>query len=107
LPGASAQRRRPRCAVARAPSPCSWCPEQEAGLISKLFFFFTGGLIQKGSHKHLEQADLWTTHSQDEPAKLWEAFERDLKATATAQAPQVRLSGPVELHDMDGLFQRV
>ena len=66
-----------------APLSPEWCPEQQAGLASRLFFAYANGLVAKGAAKHLEQADLWTTAAADEPRVVWERFEAALAATAT------------------------
>jgi hypothetical protein len=41
-----------------------WCPEEEAGWLSRLFFAFANSLVSKGAKKHLEQQDLWDTAFQ-------------------------------------------
>ena len=66
-----------------------WCPEEQAGVLSKLFFFFANSLVRKGSQKHLEQSDLWDTAHEDEPQRLWSAFEQKLRSTASPTAPNV------------------
>eukprot|EP00775_Hariotina_reticulata_P001784 gene1784-2118_t len=68
--------------------PQRWCPEEEAGWLSRLFFAFANSLVSKGAKKHLEQQDLWDTAFQDDPARLWVNFEHHMQQTATPTAPQ-------------------
>ncbi|KAI8472507.1 MAG: hypothetical protein J3K34DRAFT_208343 [Monoraphidium minutum] len=64
-----------------------WVPEEEANLISRLFFFFANSLVRKGARKHLEMGDLWDTAVKDEPDAVWGEFRRQLAATAKPDAP--------------------
>eukprot|EP00878_Enallax_costatus_P023084 GHUV01024544.1.p1 GENE.GHUV01024544.1~~GHUV01024544.1.p1 ORF type:complete len:247 (+),score=33.23 GHUV01024544.1:288-1028(+) len=66
-----------------------WCPEEQAGWFSKLFFIFANSLVSLGSRKHLEQSDLWDTAHQDDPRQLWEQYSQQLEVTADDDAPQV------------------
>lgn len=70
---------------------CRWCPEEDAGWLSRLFFFFANSLVDKGARKHLEQSDLWDIADQDQPQRLWDRFKQQLQATANLKAPQVSL----------------
>ena len=65
-----------------------WCPEDEAGWLSRLLFSFVSSLMVKG--QHLEQADLWDTSRVDQPAAVWGTFQQHLAATATHTAREVR-----------------
>lgn len=51
-----------------------WCPEEEAGFFSRLFFTWVGGLLKLGEQKALEQHDLWHVAKEDEAALVSEKF---------------------------------
>ncbi|KAF8057290.1 Abcc2 [Scenedesmus sp. PABB004] len=70
------------------PAQARWCPEEEAGWVSRLFFCYANGLVSRGARKHLEQDDLWSTAGSDDPARIWGAFDAELTATAHAGAPR-------------------
>ncbi|KAI3434886.1 hypothetical protein D9Q98_002940 [Chlorella vulgaris] len=51
-----------------------WCPEENAGLLSRLCFTYVGGLIQLGYHKTLDQADLWDVAAADAAQPVSDSF---------------------------------
>jgi hypothetical protein len=57
-----------------------WCPEEQAGLLSRLFFSYCEPLLALGSSKHLESSDLWDTSRRDVAAPVSEEFEWQLVA---------------------------
>lgn len=63
-----------------------WCPEDEAGWLSRLFFSYLGGLLAKGDRLELEELPDVSVH--DEPHAVWGAFERHLAASARPGAPR-------------------
>lgn len=68
-----------------------WCPEEEAGLFSRLFFYYMNGLIELGKTKHLVQEDLWDVADRDEAGTINEKFESQLQRTKDPiHRPQVR-----------------
>ena len=69
-----------------------WCPEEEAGMISRLLFSWVGGLLKLGQDKALEQHDLWDTAAEDNVFKVSESFDRTLQSTADSIAsPEGRI----------------
>ncbi|KAK9817530.1 hypothetical protein WJX74_009211 [Apatococcus lobatus] len=66
-----------------------WCPEEEAGWLSWLFFGFVSGLVEKGFQKPLRQEDLWNLPQGEETSLQCRSFEQALKATIDPlKAPQ-------------------
>lgn len=69
-----------------------WCPEEEAGWVSWLFFGFVGGLVERGYRKPLRQEDLWALPRTEETDLQCRLFDAALKATIDPiLAPQVEL----------------
>ena len=67
-----------------------WCPEEDASLLSKLFFAFCNSLMTLGAQKTLNQEDLWSLASCDEASAIVATFERNLEATKNPEKrPQV------------------
>eukprot|EP00210_Caulerpa_lentillifera_P002714 g2594.t1 len=58
-----------------------WCPEEEAGFLSRFFFTYMNSLIDLGMTKHLVQEDLWDISDRDEAGTINEKFETQLKKT--------------------------
>ncbi|PRW61038.1 multidrug resistance-associated 1 isoform X8 [Chlorella sorokiniana] len=57
-----------------------WCPEENAGFLSRLLFIFVGGLIKLGYRKALDADDLWDVAERDKAADVSKAFQRHLEA---------------------------
>lgn len=68
----------------------AWCPEEHAGLASRVFFSWVGSLLALGHGKTLEQGDLWDTMPGDEAAAVSDAFRWHLRQTPSETHPQVR-----------------
>lgn len=69
-----------------------WCPEEEAGLFSKMFFSWVGGLLKLGQYKALEQSDLWDIAERDKSSNVSNRFNSMLRSTAdSVQAPEGRV----------------
>ncbi|KAF5828549.1 hypothetical protein DUNSADRAFT_17458 [Dunaliella salina] len=69
------------------PSPN--CPEDRAGWISKIFYFYVNGLMEAGAKKHLEHDDLWDLSVRDQAGPVFKDFAAKLKSTVDPiKAPQ-------------------
>ncbi|WPT17490.1 Multidrug resistance-associated protein 1 [Picochlorum sp. SENEW3] len=69
-----------------------WCPEEEAGTMSGLFFAWVGGLLKLGRQKALEQHDLWDIAHQDDAFRVSDSFRKQLISTADSiEAPEGRI----------------
>jgi len=69
--------------------PTRNCPEDRAGWISKIFYFYVNGLMEAGAKKHLEHDDLWDLSMRDQAAPVFKAFAAKLKSTVDPiKAPQ-------------------
>ena len=69
-----------------------WCPEEEAGLWSRLFFSWVGGLLKLGQEKALEQHDLWDTASRDDVVEISNSFRQYVGSTVdSVHAPEGRM----------------
>lgn len=69
-----------------------WCPEEEAGLWSRIFFNWVGGLLKLGQEKALEQHDLWDTATQDDVFKVSKSFKSNVESTVdSVQAPEGKI----------------
>ena len=67
-----------------------WCPEEDSGVFSRLFFTFCNSLVSLGYHKILEHHDLWSLARCDEASVVVEHFGQNLKTTKRPEkAPQV------------------
>ena len=63
-------------AKASSSSGRTMSPEDEASLLSKIFFTYVTPLIKKGSKKALETHDLWRTAESDRVGDLADAYRR-------------------------------
>ncbi|EFN56982.1 hypothetical protein CHLNCDRAFT_143584 [Chlorella variabilis] len=57
-----------------------WCPEEAAGLLSRLSFAYVGGLIHLGYRKTLNQQDLWDVAPCDAAHPVADSFLWHLSA---------------------------
>lgn len=64
----------------------AWCPEQGAGLVSRLLFTWVDPLLAKGLHKSLDAEDLWGTMPEDAAGEVAAAFQWHLASTASSSA---------------------
>ncbi|KAL4446696.1 hypothetical protein ABPG77_007940 [Micractinium sp. CCAP 211/92] len=55
-----------------------WCPEEQAGFLSRLTFSYVGGLIRLGYRKTLNFDDLWDVAAEDGAASVSDAFQWSL-----------------------------
>ena len=70
-----------------------WCPEEDAGFVSRLFFLWVGSLLSIGTKKNLQHDDLWDVAVQDEAVTVTAAFQRNLDATIDEfEAPRGRVA---------------
>ncbi|KAK9823545.1 hypothetical protein WJX72_003616 [[Myrmecia] bisecta] len=69
-----------------------WCPEEDAGWVSRMFFLYVDGLVKLGSQKHLVQEDVWdVAHCNDAPA-VARQFAVHLESTVDeVKAPRGRV----------------
>ena len=58
-----------------------WCPEENSGVFSRLFFTFCNSIVSLGYHKILEQDDLWSLARCDEACVVMNNFRQKLEAT--------------------------
>ena len=66
-----------------------WCPEENAGIFSRLFFSYVDGILRIGKRKPLELPDLWDLLKSDEAAVVSQRFQDCLAASADdLKAPQ-------------------
>lgn len=52
-----------------------WCPEEAAGLLSRLFFCYVDGILRLGSRKALVQEDVWDLASRDQAQNVSAEFD--------------------------------
>jgi len=71
----------------RAEDGGRWCPEEDAGFFSKLFFGYCNSLMDLGYHKTLNQSDLWSLAKCDWAADRIAKFEDHLEHTKSNKAP--------------------
>ncbi len=64
-----------------------YCPEEEAGWLSRTTFWYVNSLMRLGAAKHLDAEDLWDVARQDEAARVTAAFDTQLRATASTAHP--------------------
>ena len=64
-----------------------WCPEEEAGWVSRTGFFWVSGLLQKGSEKHLEADDLVSAGAERTPGRRDGADARRSGTTPAGTTP--------------------
>ncbi|GMH36556.1 hypothetical protein BSKO_04424 [Bryopsis sp. KO-2023] len=73
-----------------------WCPEENAGIVSKLFFLFMDSLMSKGHKKHLDLDDLWDTELQNEAKLVGDVFRKNLESTVdSVTAPKGSVLGAI------------
>ena len=58
-----------------------WCPEEDSGILSRLFFTYCQGLVSLGYHKTLDQDDLWSLAKSDKTSVVAGQFQQNLQAT--------------------------
>lgn len=75
------------CALAEGGS--RWCPEERAGIWSRLLFTWVNPLMAKGASKQLGPEDLWDTLPEDETQRVSDEFHRHLAASKRDGAKQV------------------
>lgn len=69
-----------------------WCPEEEAGPVSRLLFSWVSGLLRLGMAKTLHQEDLWDVAQADAAHLVSATFQSHLLATADdLAAPEGRV----------------
>ena len=69
-----------------------WCPEENAGFVSRLLFLWVGGLLTLGAQKTLEHDDLWDIAENDKASRVSAAFKKHLRGTSDDMAaPQGRV----------------
>lgn len=74
-----------------APAANRYCPEDEAGVLSHLFYAYANGLVARGYKQALEPVDLWDVCRKDESGLVSAGFQKNMRGTADpVQAPQVR-----------------